>query len=82
MNFNLRGVSKGTWIRVALFVLATANGALELVGKSPLPISNETLSEFVSYLFLAITSVIGFWKNNSFTNTAQKADRYMGGFKQ
>ncbi len=77
MKFNLKGVSKGTWIRIGLFVLATVNGALELAGASPLPFTDVELSQFISFGFMAITSIIGFWKNNSFTQPAQTADEYL-----
>ena len=67
-------ISKGTIIRTACLVLAIINNALAIAGKSPLPISNETLTEVISFAFTTVASMVAWWKNNSFTQKAIEAD--------
>lgn len=70
-------ISKGTIIRTAILVIAIINNALALAGKSPLPIDNEMVTEAVSFGATAITAMIAWWKNNSFTSNAIKADELL-----
>ena len=74
-KINLSEVSVSTWIRTALMILSFVNLGLQLAGKSILPISDEQVSEIVSFVFAAVTSFIAWWKNNSFTCCAQEADK-------
>lgn len=75
-------VSKGTVIRTSLLVLALLNNLLALFGKSPLPIDDETVKEVISFIFTAGTSLIAWWKNNSFTDAALKGDAVMRQIKE
>lgn len=75
-------VSKGTVVRTSLLVLALLNNLLALFGKSPLPIENETVEEVISFMFTAGTSLIAWWKNNSFTDAALKGDAVMRQIKE
>lgn len=75
-------ISKGTIIRTACLVLAIANNALALFGKSALPISNETVEQVISFGFTTVTALIAWWKNNSFTKAAIEADAVMKARKQ
>lgn len=77
----MKNVSKGTIIRTACLVLAIVNNALAIVGKSPLPIDDVMLTEVISFVFTVVTSVLAWWKNNSFTLPAIKADEYMKDLK-
>ena len=43
--------SKATIIRTVVLVLAIANNALAIAGKSPLPVSDETVTEVISFAF-------------------------------
>lgn len=74
-------VSKGTIIRTACLVLAIANNALAIAGKSPLPIDDAMLTEVISFAFTAVASLVSWWKNNSFSLPAIKADEYMKDLK-
>ena len=69
--------SKETIIRTVLLVLALINQFLLLMGKSPLPIADETLREFVSLGLTIGASLWAWWKNNSYTQEAIKADGYL-----
>ena len=77
----MKNISKGTIIRTACLMLALINTALTLVGKSPLPIEDAMIEEVVSYTFVAVTSIIAWWENNSFTESAIKADAVLADLK-
>lgn len=77
----MKNVSKGTIIRTACLVLAIANNALALAGKSPLPIDDAMVTEVISFVFVVATSLAAWWKNNSFSQSAIKADEYMKDLK-
>ena len=66
----MKKIKKGTIIRTACLVLAIINNALAIAGKSPLPIESEALTEVISFTFTTITSLVAWWKNNSFTQKA------------
>lgn len=68
---------RDTIIRTIVLVLALVNQALTIAGKSPLPFSDELVSEFVSMLFTIGASAWSWWKNNSFTKNAVAADEYL-----
>lgn len=70
-------VSKSTIIRAIMLIIALVNVALEMSGRSLLPIDEELVSELVSFGFLAVSAIVGYWKNNSFTPDAIKADTYL-----
>lgn len=74
-------VSKGTVIRTAILVLAIINNFLALFGKSPLPIDNETIVDVVSFIFTTVASLVTWWKNNSFTESAIIADAYLNSIR-
>lgn len=67
-------VSKETVIRTAILVLALINNALAIFGKSPLPITDEELTQIISFLFTAAAALVAWWYNNSFTQKALKGD--------
>ena len=66
--------SKGTIARTAILVLTMINSGLAIFGKSPLPISDETMTQVVSFVFSTAAALVAWWKNNSFTVLALKAD--------
>jgi len=67
-------VSAGTVARTLVLVLAIINQILSACGKSPLPIESETLEQLVTAGFTTVAALIAWWKNNSFTTNALKAD--------
>ena len=70
-------ITKGTLIRTILLVLALINQVLAVFGKSPIPIDDDTLTNFISTAWTVIASLIAWWKNNSFTDKAIKADEML-----
>lgn len=67
-------ISAGTIARTIVLVLAIVNQILSACGKSPLPIESETLEQLVTAGFTIVAALIAWWKNNSFTPNALKAD--------
>lgn len=70
-------ISAGTIIRTICLILALVNLTLETFGKNVIPISDEQVSELVTLIFTIVTSLVAFWKNNSFTKEAIIADDIM-----
>ena len=81
-NNNSNSVSAGTIIRTVLLILALVNQLLVMTGHSVLPISDEQVTEIITTAFTVITALVAWWKNNSFTESAIKADEYMKGIKE
>ena len=70
-------VKKDTIIRTIVLIVALINQALTLSGKNPLPIEDEQVVEILSYVFTLGASLWAWWKNNSFTKNAIKADEVL-----
>ena len=69
-------ISKGTIARTIVLVIALINQVLTVSGKNPLPFSETEIYEGVSLILTAAASIVSWWKNNSFTKNAIKADEY------
>lgn len=75
-------VKQDTIIRTVLLVLALVNQCLTISGHAILPISDEEVSALISTVFTIITSLMAWWKNNSFTQNAMMADEYLKELKE
>ena len=73
-KINLKGVDFSTWIRTTVLVVALINQALVMFGITENEADIDSLTYYVSFAFTAASSVWSWWKNNSFTQKAQKAD--------
>lgn len=73
MNTDLK-VSTSTIIRTICLILALVNQYLTAAGHSVLPISDDQIAEIVSWIITAVTALVNWWKNNSFTKPALMAD--------
>lgn len=78
-KINLKGVSAQTWARTLVLIIALVNQILVIVGKRTGTLDIEQWQEYVSYAFTVIGSVWAWWKNNSFTDKAQQADKLLNG---
>lgn len=67
-------VSNGTIARTIILALALVNQALQMSGHSVIPIDETAISDFISYAFLGVSTIVAWWKNNSFTQKALAAD--------
>ncbi|MBP3446206.1 MAG: phage holin [Clostridia bacterium] len=70
-------ISKETIIRTIILVVSLVNMALTYFGKNPLPFAEEEIYGFFSMLFTAVASIWAWWKNNSFSKNAIKADEFL-----
>lgn len=74
--------TKGTIVRTIVLFVAVINHFLTLSGHSVLPFDEDSVNEIVSTVFIAVVSIWTWWKNNSFTPAAKKADKYMKSLKE
>ncbi|MFD1361550.1 phage holin [Lentibacillus salinarum] len=65
-------MDKGTVIRTAALAVALMNHVLVMFGKSPLPVDAEMVEQAISFIFILVTSIWTWFKNNYVTKTGQK----------
>ena len=75
-------VKTETIIRTAVLALALLNQVLVICGKTPLPVKDEELTQVLSLCLTIGASVWSWWKNNSVTANAIKADEYLRELKE
>jgi SPP1 family holin len=73
--------TKQTLIRTAVLMIALLNQILTVLGKNPLPFSDEAVYEGLTAVFTAAAGLWAWWKNNSFTAEAAEADRYLSAIR-
>lgn len=66
-----------TIVRTICLALALANQVLALYGKEKIPVTDDEIYQLVSIVVTIVVSVWTWWKNNSFTQPAIKADIYL-----
>ncbi len=71
-----------TWIRTVFLLISLINQLLTIFGCNPLPFSNEEIYQGISAFATVISSLWAWWKNNSFTTEALKADQYLANLKK
>ena len=76
---NFKGVSVQTWARTVTLLLALAGQLCVIIGKKNGMLDQEQWQEYATFALTVIGSVWSWWKNNSFTAAAQKADKIMKG---
>ena len=74
MNNNKMNITAGTIARTIILILALVNQILTATGHSVINISDESVNTLISTGFTIVTAIIAQWKNNSFTQSALKAD--------
>ena len=72
-----KNITKGTFARTILLAFALVNQILVVFGKSPIPIDDDTVTNLISTAWTVIASLIAWWKNNSFSLNAVKADEVL-----
>ena len=73
MNNN-PGISAATVARTAVLALALSNQLLSACGKPLLPIQSDQLEQLVTAGITTAAALVSWWKNNSFTTEAIRAD--------
>ena len=74
-------ISKGTLIRTIILALALINQVLAMLGLSPLNIADDDISTVISTAWTIVAAAVAWWKNNSFTDAAIRADKFMHDLK-
>lgn len=70
-------IKPATIARTAVLALALVNQVLSVAGLSPLPIDSATLEPWVTTGLTTAAAVWAWWKNNSFTPEAIRADELL-----
>ena len=78
----MNNVTTGTIARTIVLILALANQVLAMCGKQVLNIADGDIYQTVSLLFTIGASAVAWWKNNSFSQAAIKADEVMTELKE
>ena len=76
-TYNEPTISAGTVARTACLLLALTNQVLSALGKPVLPIESATVEQLVTAGITTVTALIAWWKNNSFTQEAIRADHLL-----
>ena len=72
---------QATIVRTIMLILTIINDLLIFYGKSPINIDESTVYQIVSILATVIVPIWTWWKNNSITKHARKADEYLDKLK-
>lgn len=70
-------VKTETIIRTICLIIALANQVLALYGKEKIPVTDDEVYQLVSIVATIVIAIWNWWKNNSFTDAAIKADEYL-----
>lgn len=70
-------VTKGTIVRAILFILVVVNIVLEKCGLDVIRTDENAILMLVEAVIELAIILVGFWKNNSFTQAAIKADEFL-----
>ncbi len=70
-------ISAGTIARTICLCLALLNQVLIVFGKGTIDFVDEDIYQIVSTVFIIVTAIMAWWKNNSFTKPARIADAIM-----
>lgn len=69
--------TRRTVISTVINVIAIINMVMAMIGKPVLNLTDTQIDVFINVLFTVCAWGYGFWKNNSFTQHAIKADEYL-----
>lgn len=70
-------IKPATIARTTVLALALANQVLSVAGLSPLPIDSAALEPWVTTGLTTAAALWAWWKNNSFTSEAIRADELL-----
>ena len=77
MNEDKLTVKTQTVIRTICLIIALINQLLILCGKGRIPFTEDEIYQTVSYIALGVIALWNWWKNNSFTQEAIEADKFL-----
>lgn len=70
-------ITKGTIVRTIMLVLVLLNWILRQTGHPVIQVDEGSVASFVQLSIEIATIVVAWWKNNSFSQNAIKADGYL-----
>lgn len=70
-------ITAETIARTIVLVIALLNQIFAIFGRDQIPIAEDNIYQLVSILFTIGAAVWSWWKNNSVTKNAIKADEYL-----
>lgn len=70
-------ISKGTIVRTIMIILVIVNMILGHLGYDLINVEENEVLEFVETIIEIAIIAVGFWKNNSFSEKAIKADKFL-----
>lgn len=70
-------VSKGTIVRTILLVVTLINIGLRHFGIDVIKVDESEVASLIEYIIQIAIIVVGFWKNNSYTDKAIAADKFL-----
>ncbi len=75
--YPFQNATMSTRVRTVVLIISLINVILNSFGKNPLPFSDEQIYNAASMVETAVISLITWWKNNSFTVEAVRADEIL-----
>lgn len=75
-------VKTETIIRTIVLILALINQVLAIYGKDKIPVTEDEIYQLITLVVTIGSALWAWWKNNSFTQPAIKADEYMEKLRQ
>ena len=75
-------ISKGTIVRTIMLVIVIINMILKHFGIDVINVEESQVLTFVETLIEIAVIIVTFWKNNSFTQNAIKADEFLKTLKE
>lgn len=79
---NIANVKKSTIVRTILVILVIINFVLEKRGIDIIPTDEYQIAMFVETAIEIAIIVVGFWKNNSYSPKAIKADEFLQNLRE
>lgn len=78
----MKNVKVDTIVRTIVLVIALANQILAIASKDAFPVTEDQVYQGVTLIATVGASVWAWWKNNSFTKQAIKADETLAKLKE
>ena len=76
-SINFAGVTPETWARTIVLFIALINQILAIMGKGQIEIAESDIYQICSLVFTVFSTIWAWWKNNSFSQSAQDGDKVM-----
>ena len=74
-------IAPDTIARTIVLALALLNQCLAIAGKGTIQIAENDVYQIVSLAWTIVSAIIAWWYNNSFTQKAIRADKFLDALK-